>query len=1137
MAYEQLCMYCFEDLQGQTVCPHCGRDSSMAVPQIQMLPGTLVYRNRFLVGRALGQDATGIVYAAYDTKRENKLRLREYLPRDCAERLNDGSVVPMAGLEDQFEKGMRKLRASVEGVDDPRKRHFYFEENGTAYIAQRKSGGAAAAAARDDEDDDRRAGARQMAFIIGGAVVFVVIAAVVIVSLLGGALRNADDVVQNPTLGPTSSNSLWAPEITASPTPYATPTFSALVDPEQSWMDYTYAGDVNKDFDHQQSQVSKPTKKPTAVPTLKPEATKFDNTIDKDSSVAEITALQQRLAVLGWLPANGITGSYDGATRQAVMDFQNYVNTVINPSQKLSVDGIAGPKTQQWLYSVDAVKPTAQPTPVVTPDPDDGTVYKNSPKVDIVAVQRKLIVLGLMKQGSDDGVYGSTTTAAVKKFQQRVNQLQGYNALEISGVVDPTTMAYLNYYVEWWQELNKNTPSPAPVLPTTPAPTDAPTPEPTDIPDKPEDNENRVDQDSPKESIAFVQEMLIAVGLLPEGSNDGVYGSSTANAVVAFQQWVNSVRGEDTLAVTGIADQNTLDYLEYAYGNGMSAVPTQKPTDAPTDAPTSDPTDAPEQGNHVDKDSPKESIAFMQNMLIAVGLLPEGSDDGVYGNGTTNAVMQFQQWVNSVQGEGTLAVTGVADHNTLNYLEYAFENDMVYNPGGETQPENTPDVPQETPDPDQGEDNFYVDADSPKESIQYVQSMMIEAGLLKPGSDDGVYGKGTEAAMLKFQQYMNANYLGAGTLPETGVGDSLTLSYLEEFISRGLIMPADPTDEPEQEPTKAPSGPVEIDLEIGGTEMIGGVHALTGDRVTFNWKASVPCEYYIYVTDAEGNSVYSDEASDRTQGIFGAEALTPGMVYTIQVGALPLDGSAEDLTWIEAKFGVHASSVTPEPTDEPTPEPEKPGVIESLSLNINGAPASGVTAIVGGVAAFDWSATGDVDYYIVTVKDSNDKTLVGWDNTQKTQGSFDASTLTPGEIYTIRVGAVPTNDGEVVWTEARFGVPMPETTDAPVTAPKIEVKTETYVEEKLLHLVGPEAVFTWKSEGAVAEYRLYMVNSQGVRKEIEPTADPEFRFMTAALPADTYMLYVGAVPVGMEEDENAILWNRIVFVIDSVATE
>ncbi len=84
MAYENLCMYCFEEMDGKTTCPHCGKDSRAAVPQIQMLPGSQVYHGRFLVGRALGQDATGIVYAAFDTKKENRLRIREYLPREKA---------------------------------------------------------------------------------------------------------------------------------------------------------------------------------------------------------------------------------------------------------------------------------------------------------------------------------------------------------------------------------------------------------------------------------------------------------------------------------------------------------------------------------------------------------------------------------------------------------------------------------------------------------------------------------------------------------------------------------------------------------------------------------------------------------------------------------------------------------------------------------------------------------------------------------------------------------------------------------------------------------------------------------------------------------------------------------------------
>ena len=101
MAYENLCMYCFGEMEGNEICPHCGKDSRAAVPQIQLLPGTLVYNDRFLIGRALGQDANGIVYIAMDTKRGGTIRIREYLPRSCAQRTNDGAVVPIAGRPHQ----------------------------------------------------------------------------------------------------------------------------------------------------------------------------------------------------------------------------------------------------------------------------------------------------------------------------------------------------------------------------------------------------------------------------------------------------------------------------------------------------------------------------------------------------------------------------------------------------------------------------------------------------------------------------------------------------------------------------------------------------------------------------------------------------------------------------------------------------------------------------------------------------------------------------------------------------------------------------------------------------------------------------------------------------------------------------
>jgi len=79
-----------------------------------------------------------------------------------------------------------------------------------------------------------------------------------------------------------------------------------------------------------------------------------------------------------------------------------------------------------------------------------------------------------------------------------------------------------------------------------------------------------VGPDSDPESIRYVQEMLIAIHALPEGSVNGVYDDATRTAVKAFQRWVNEQRNELTLEVTGLVDDLTRQYLEYCVDHGMT---------------------------------------------------------------------------------------------------------------------------------------------------------------------------------------------------------------------------------------------------------------------------------------------------------------------------------------------------------------------------------------------------------------------------------------------------------------------------------------------------------------------------------------------------------------------------------------
>lgn len=72
---------------------------------------------------------------------------------------------------------------------------------------------------------------------------------------------------------------------------------------------------------------------------------------------------------------------------------------------------------------------------------------------DIRAIQQALILLGTMPKGKDSGVYDAITEAAVMSFQKRVNALQGYDVLEVTGEMDVLSKAFLDYYVEEWGSL------------------------------------------------------------------------------------------------------------------------------------------------------------------------------------------------------------------------------------------------------------------------------------------------------------------------------------------------------------------------------------------------------------------------------------------------------------------------------------------------------------------------------------------------------------------------------------------------------------------------------------------------------------------------------------------------------------
>jgi len=113
--------------------------------------------------------------------------------------------------------------------------------------------------------------------------------------------------------------------------------------------------------------------------------------------------------------------------------------------------------------------PTAEPVPVLTPSSRYETIRYQDRGDSVRKLQKRLIQLGYMPEGSADGAYGYQTYNAVRDFQRA-------NGLEADGVAGPTTLT--NLY-ENDRIIPKMTATPVPTA--TPTPTLAPIPTPAPV--------------------------------------------------------------------------------------------------------------------------------------------------------------------------------------------------------------------------------------------------------------------------------------------------------------------------------------------------------------------------------------------------------------------------------------------------------------------------------------------------------------------------------------------------------------------------------------------------------------------------------------------------------------------------------
>lgn len=137
------CPYCMSPVEPNAPCPSCGLTAGAYAPSPHHLPPGTVLRERYLIGRVLGEGGFGITYIGCDLRLELKVAIKEYFPTDRANRVSAASleVSSYSGVAgERYESGkarflqeartMAKMdkQPVIVGVRD------FFELNNTAYI-------------------------------------------------------------------------------------------------------------------------------------------------------------------------------------------------------------------------------------------------------------------------------------------------------------------------------------------------------------------------------------------------------------------------------------------------------------------------------------------------------------------------------------------------------------------------------------------------------------------------------------------------------------------------------------------------------------------------------------------------------------------------------------------------------------------------------------------------------------------------------------------------------------------------------------------------------------------------------------------------------------------------------------------
>lgn len=536
------------------------------------------------------------------------------------------------------------------------------------------------------------------------------------------------------------------------------------------------------------------------------------------STGQEVLDVQTILAALNYYDGP-LDGMYGKATMEAVKKFQR--------NNRLTVDGIVGSLTMQKLktgipwqdeFNHDLLE-TEYPlqAPAAVGQTQLGSYYKGASGADILAFQNLLATLEYY-EGPLDGIFSDEMEAAVKLFQSR-------NGLTPDGIIGKLTAAALNDpyaikktdltppatvlgtgdhgpYIQYLQDLMKNH-----YFYT-----------------------GKVDGIYGADMVAAVKRVQAAAGL----TVDGKAGPATQAVIRGLASDEIVVNGKTLTYPVRTLKRGSLgwdvymlqqrliaaNYLSGIYSKGEFDEATEKAvllaqktfkikedgifgstlrrylwaTNVTQDEnEESKYDDWDEHGNFIGqtlrKGSHGDAVSYLQMKLKAIGFLLDDAD-GIYGAGTEKAVLQLQKMINKQKlangDDDFIKEDGIVGPQTWTIIRdlhaSGFQDPYALDATIDTPTEGAELVEVETGEPAIGAITSKLRQGSAGKQVKRLQQMLIEAGYLASGEDDGYFGPKTKAAVLSFQQAVNASY-GAKVILEDGIVGSQTLYHLQLVLS------------------------------------------------------------------------------------------------------------------------------------------------------------------------------------------------------------------------------------------------------------------------------------------------------------------------------------------------------------------